>query len=148
MHQADAIVNYQKNGEGMLGYIEIPKIRVSLPIYPGTDESVLQKGVGHMEGTSWPAGVETGHCVLAGHRGLPSAKLFTDLDQLELGDIFVICISDKKIFFEVDRIIVVEPYETEYLAIEEGQDHCTLLTCTPYGINTHRLLVRGRRMDK
>lgn len=132
---------------GILGCIEIPQIDVSLPIYHGTEESVLQIAVGHMKGSSLPIGGEDTHSVLSAHTGLPSAKLFTDIDQLEVGDYFMLRILDETLTYEVDRIAVVEPKEMEYLAIEEGKDYCTLLTCTPYGINTHRLLVRGHRVE-
>ena len=119
----------------------------SLPIYHGTEESVLQIAVGHIEGSSLPTGGAGTHCVLSGHRGLPSAKLFTDLDQLAEGDTFILRILDETLTYEVDQIRTVEPYELDDLGIEEGKDYCTLVTCTPYGINTHRLLVRGRRVD-
>lgn len=132
---------------GILGCVEIPKINVSLPIYHGTDESVLQIAVGHMKGSSLPIGGEGTHSVLSAHTGLPSAKLFTDIDQLEIGDIFMIQILDELLTYEVERIVVAEPKEMEYLSIEEEKDYCTLLTCTPYGINTHRLLVRGQRVE-
>ena len=133
-------------GNGIIGYIEIAKIGCSLPIYHGTDEGVLQIAVGHIEGTSLPAGGESTHCVVSGHRGLPSAKLFTDLDKLIAGDTFVLRVLDETLTYEVDQILIVEPYELDALAIEEGRDYCTLVTCTPYGINTHRLLVRGHRV--
>ncbi len=132
---------------GILGCIEIPKIHVSLPIYHGTEESVLQVAVGHMKGSSLPIGGDGTHSVLSAHTGLPSAELFTDIDQLEVGDIFTVQVLDELLTYEVDRIVVVLPEEMEYLAIEEGRDYCTLLTCTPYGINTHRLLVRGTRVE-
>lgn len=134
-------------GDGIMGYIEIPAINCSLPIYHGTEESVLQIAVGHIEGSSLPVGGESTHCVLSGHRGLPSAKLFTNLDKLVEGDTFMIRVLDETLTYEVDQILIVEPYETEALAIEEGQDYCTLVTCTPYGINTQRLLVRGHRVE-
>ena len=134
-------------GTGIMGYIEIPNIKLSLPIYHGTEESVLQIAVGHIEGSSLPTGGAGTHCVLSGHRGLPSAKLFTDLDQLAEGDTFILRILDETLTYEVDQIRTVEPYELDDLGIEEGKDYCTLVTCTPYGINTHRLLVRGRRVD-
>lgn len=133
-------------GNGIIGYIEIAKIGCSLPIYHGTDEGVLQIAVGHIEGTSLPTGGESTHCVVSGHRGLPSAKLFTDLDKLIPGDTFVLRVLDETLTYEVDQILIVEPYELDALAIEEGRDYCTLVTCTPYGINTHRLLVRGHRV--
>ena len=135
------------SGLGVMGYIEIPGIGCSLPIYHGTEESVLQIAVGHLEWTSLPVGGESTHCVLSGHRGLPSAKLFTNLDKLVVGDLFMLRILDEVLTYEVDQILIVEPQETDALKIEEGKDYCTLVTCTPYGINTHRLLVRGHRVD-
>ena len=135
------------SGLGVMGYIEIPEIDVSLPIYHGTEESVLQVAVGHLDWTSLPVGGESTHCVLSGHRGLPSAKLFTNLDKLQTGDIFMLRVLDNVLTYEVDQILIVEPQETGVLRIEEGKDYCTLVTCTPYGINTHRLLVRGHRID-
>ena len=135
------------SGDGVMGYIEIPSIQCSLPVYHGTAESVLQIAVGHLEWTSLPVGGESTHCVLSGHRGLPSAKLFTNLDKLQTGDIFMLRILDDLLTYEVDQILIVEPQETGALRIEEGKDYCTLVTCTPYGINTHRLLVRGHRID-
>lgn len=135
------------SGDGVMGYIEIPSIQCSLPIYHGTAESVLQSAVGHLEWTSLPVGGESTHCVLSGHRGLPSAKLFTNLDKLEVGDVFLLRVLDEVLTYEVDQILIVEPQETAELQIVEGQDYCTLVTCTPYGINTHRLLVRGHRID-
>lgn len=134
-------------GTNVIGYIEIPKIDCYLPIYHGTDEATLQVGVGHLEGSSLPVGGASTHCVLSGHRGLPSAKLFTDLDQLAEGDTFVLYVLDETLTYEVDQIRIVEPQEVDELAIEDGQDYCTLVTCTPYGINTHRLLVRGHRVE-
>ena len=134
-------------GSGIMGYIEIPKINCSLPVYHGTDEAVLQIAVGHIEGTSLPTGDIGTHTVLSGHRGLPSAKLFTDLDQLEEGDLFVIRVMDQIMTYEVDQILIVLPEEMDGLAIDPEQDYCTLVTCTPYGINSHRLLVRGRRTE-
>ena len=133
-------------GSGIMGYIEIPKINCSLPIYHGTDEAVLQIAVGHIEGSSLPTGGTGTHSVLSGHRGLPSAKLFTDLDQIEEGDVFIIRVLNEILTYEVDQILIVLPYEMEPLAIDPKQDFCTLITCTPYGINSHRLLVRGRRI--
>ena len=135
------------SGLGVMGYIEIPSIDCSLPIYHGTEESVLQVAVGHLDWTSLPVGGESTHCVLSGHRGLPSAKLFTNLDKLQTGDIFMLRVLDNVLTYEVDQILIVEPQETGALRIEEGKDYCTLVTCTPYGINTHRLLVRGHRID-
>ena len=135
------------SGLGVMGYIEIPSIDCSLPIYHGTEESVLQIAVGHLEWSSLPVGGESTHCVLSGHRGLPSAKLFTNLDKLREGDIFLLRILDEVLTYEVDQILIVEPQEVGALQIVEGQDYCTLVTCTPYGINTHRLLVRGSRIE-
>jgi len=133
-------------GTGVMGYIEIPKIGCSLPLYHGTDEAVLQVAVGHIEWSSLPVGGESTHTVFSGHRGLPSAKLFTDLDEIEEGDIFMLVILEEVLTYQVDRISIVEPHESESLLIEEGKDLCTLVTCTPYGINSHRLLVRGHRV--
>lgn len=133
------------SGTGIMGYIEIPKIDCSLPIYHGTDEGALQIAIGHLEGSSLPVGGKSTHSVLSGHRGLPSARLFTDLDQMEEGDIFILNVLGRKLAYEVDQIKVVLPEEMSDLEVIEGQDLCTLVTCTPYGINTHRLLVRGHR---
>ena len=135
------------SGMGIMGYIEIPEIDVSLPIYHGTEDTVLQVAVGHLEWSSLPVGGESTHCVLSGHRGLPSAKLFTNLDKLREGDTFLLRVLDEILTYEVDQILIVEPQDTAALEIVEGQDYCTLVTCTPYGINTHRLLVRGHRID-
>ena len=135
------------SGLGIMGYIEIPSIDCSLPIYHGTEESALQIAVGHLEWSSLPVGGRSTHCVLSGHRGLPSAKLFTNLDKLQMGDVFMLRVLDEVLTYEVDQILIVEPQETGALQIEEGQDYCTLVPCTPYGINTHRLLVRGHRID-
>lgn len=135
------------SGLGVMGYIEIPEISCSLPIYHGTDESVLQIAIGHLEWSSLPTGGESTHCVLSGHRGLPSAKLFTNLDKLVEGDIFMLRVLDEVLTYEVDQILIVEPQETSSLKIAQGKDYCTLVTCTPYGINTHRLLVRGHRIE-
>lgn len=134
------------SSSGVMGYIEIPGISCTLPIYHGTDESILQIAIGHLEWSSLPVGGESSHCVLSGHRGLPSAKLFTNLDKLQIGDIFMLRVLDEILAYEVDQILIVEPHETDDLAIVEGQDLCTLVTCTPYGINSHRLLVRGHRI--
>ena len=134
-------------GNGVMGYIEIPDIAVTLPIYHGTNEAVLQIAVGHLEWTSLPVGGENTHCVVSGHRGLPSARLFTDLDKLVEGDTFMMRILDEVLTYEIDQILIVEPHETEALVIENGEDYCTLVTCTPYGINSHRLLVRGHRIE-
>lgn len=135
------------SGDGIIGYIEIPLIGCSLPIYHGTEESVLQIAIGHIENSSLPVGGSGSHCVLSGHRALPSAKLFTDLDKLTEGDCFILRVLDETLTYEVDQIRIVEPQEISALAIEEGKDYCTLVTCTPYGINTHRLLVRGHRIE-
>lgn len=135
------------SGTGVIGYIEITKIECYLPVYHGTGDAVLKLGVGHLEGTSLPAGGESTHCVLSGHRGLPSAKLFTDLDYLELGDTFLLYVLDEVLTYEVDQILIVDPKEIGPLDIVAGEDLCTLITCTPYGINTHRLLVRGHRIE-
>ena len=134
------------SGTGIMGYIEIPKIDCYLPVYHGTDEGALQIAIGHLEGSSLPVGGKSSHCVLSGHRGLPSARLFTDLDQMEEGDTFILNILGHKLAYEVDQIKVVLPEEMSDLEIQEGKDLCTLVTCTPYGINTHRLLVRGPRV--
>ncbi len=134
-------------GTGIMGYITIEKINVYLPIYHGTSSSVLSSGAGHMEGSSFPVGGESTHCVISAHRGLPSALFFTRLDELEIGDTFTVTVLDNVLTYEVDRITTVLPSEMENLYIEEGKDYCTLLTCTPYGINTHRLLVRGVRIE-
>lgn len=135
------------SGNGIIGYIEIPSIKCSLPIYHGTDEAILQIAVGHIEGTSLPVGGSGTHCVLSGHRGLPSARLFTDLDKMVEGDTFMMRVLDETLTYEVDQIRIVLPDEMDDLEIEEGKDYCTLVTCTPYGINSHRLLVRGHRVE-
>lgn len=135
------------DGKGLMGYIYIPKIDVRIPIYHGTSSEVLEKGVGHLEGSSFPIGGISTHAILSAHRGLPSAKLFTDLDQLQIGDEFYIYILDRTLAYEVDQILVVEPSETEALQLQEGKDYVTLVTCTPYAINTHRLLVRGTQVE-
>ena len=135
------------SGLGVMGYIEIPEIDCSLPIYHGTEESVLQVAVGHLEWSSLPVGGEGMHCVLSGHRGLPSAKLFTNLDKLAVGDTFLLRVLDEVLTYEVDQILIVEPEQVDALGIVPGEDYCTLVTCTPYGINTHRLLVRGHRVE-
>ncbi|MCD7889275.1 MAG: class C sortase [Oscillospiraceae bacterium] len=151
-----AIVNYDElegyedlldvTGTGIMGYITIEKINVMLPIYHGTSSAVLQAGAGHLEGTSLPIGGESTHSVISAHRGLPSASLFTNLDQLEIGDTFTITVLNEVLTYEVDQITIVEPTELEDIYIVDGQDYCTLMTCTPYGVNTHRLLVRGKRI--
>lgn len=135
------------NGDGLMGSIDIPKIGVKIAIYHGLEESVLEKGCGHVQGTSLPIGGAGTHAALAAHRGLPSAKLFTDLDQIEEGDIFILNILGEKLAYEVDQIKTVLPYETEDIAIVDGEDYVTLITCTPYGVNSHRLLVRGHRTE-
>ena len=145
LEEYDSLLNVSDTG--IMGYIEIEKIGCSLPIYHGTDEGVLQIAIGHIEGSSLPVGGAGSHCVLSGHRGLPSARLFTDLDQMVIGDTFVIRTLDEVLTYEVDQILIVEPEDLSALAIEPGQDLCTLVTCTPYGINTHRLLVRGHRVE-
>lgn len=134
------------DGDGMMGYVRIPRINVELPIYHGTSENVLQSGAGHFEGTSLPVGGESTHTVLTGHRGLPSKMLFTDLDELEKGDIFYIKVLGENLAYEVDQILTVLPEETEELSIVSGKDYATLVTCTPYAVNTHRLLIRGHRI--
>ena len=132
---------------GLMGYISVPKIKQKLPIYHGTSDGVLQIAAGHMSGTKLPIGGAGNHSVLAAHRGLPSAQLFTKLDRLKKGDIFTLHVYDQVLTYEVDQIAIVEPEDYGLLQIEEGQDLCTLFTCTPYGINTHRLLVRGHRIE-
>ncbi|MDO5476547.1 MAG: class C sortase [Eubacteriales bacterium] len=134
-------------GTGIMGYIDIPSIKVSLPIYHGTDEAILQIAIGHITGTSFPIGGEGSHSAMSGHRGLPSAKLFTDIDQLQAGDKFLLQMLDRTLTYEVDQIRIVLPQELQDLEIDPYQDYCTLITCTPYGVNTHRLLVRGHRVD-
>lgn len=134
-------------GSSIIGYVKIDKIGVELPIYHGTSDEVLNVGVGHIEGTSLPVGGENTHSVMSAHRGLPSAKLFTDLDRLEPGDTFQITVLDQVLTYQVDQVKVITPTEVEDLLIAEGKDYCTLFTCTPYGINTHRLLVRGIRIE-
>ena len=135
------------SGTGIMGYVEIPGIACSLPIYHGTDDAALQIAIGHLEWTSLPTGGANTHCVISGHRGLPSAKLFTDLDRLEEGDVFMLCVLDEVLTYQVDQILIVEPQDTTALQIVPGEDYCTLVTCTPYRINTHRLLVRGHRIE-
>ena len=132
--------------DNIIGYIKIPKINVSLPIYHGTSEEVLKRGVGHLQNTSFPIGGESTHAVLSGHTGLSSAKLFTDLDKLEEGELFFIEVLGEKLAYKIDQIKIVEPSETSDLVIKSGEDYVTLVTCTPYGINSHRLLVRGTRI--
>ena len=157
--RADYETQLNADGTGNMGYITIPKINVNLPLYHGTSDSVLQTSIGHIAGTSLPAGSPhtneedflipdfASHCVLSGHRGLPSARLFSDLDAMEVGDVFYMTILDQTLTYEVDKVTVILPEETEELEIVPGKDLCTLMTCTPYGINTHRLLVRGSRIE-
>ncbi|MGN0055509.1 MAG: class C sortase [Atopobiaceae bacterium] len=133
-------------GTGIMGYVEIPKINVELPIYHGTDSSILQVAIGHIPGSSLPVGGEGTHCVISGHRGLPSARLFTDIDQLAEGDLFTLNVLGQTLTYQVDQIRIVLPDQLDDLAIDDGMDLCTLVTCTPYGVNTHRLLVRGHRV--
>lgn len=140
-------LSLREEGGGVIGDIQIPKINVDLPIYLGTDESVLQIGVGHVEGSSLPVGGKSTHTVLSGHRGLPSAKLFTDLNLVSEGDVFLLKILGETLTYEVDRILIVEPNDTREIGIVNGEDYCTLITCTPYGINSHRILVRGHRIE-
>lgn len=144
-HPYDQLLN--PTGNEIMGYLEIPKINVRLAIYHGIGPNALENGCGHIEGTSLPIGGESTHSVISAHRGLPSAKLFTDLDQMEVGDIFYINVLDETLAYKVDQILIVLPEETESLAIEEGKDLVTLVTCTPYGVNSHRLLVRGERTE-
>ena len=141
----DNLLNVGSNG--IMGYISIEKIGVELPIYHGIDETVLQVAVGHIEGTSLPTGGESTHCALSAHRGLPSARLFTDLDKLEIGDVFTLTVIDRVLTYQVDQILTVEPDNIEPLYVKDGEDYCTLVTCTPYGVNSHRMLVRGTRIE-
>lgn len=134
-------------GDGMMGYVDIPSIDVNLPIYHYTTTKVLKEGAGHLLGSSLPVGGKGTHSVISAHRGLPSAKMFTDLDQLKKGDTFTLTVLNQVLTYEIDQILIVLPDEMEALAIEEGEDYCTLVTCTPYGVNTHRLLVRGHRVE-
>ena len=134
-------------GTGMMGYITIPKISQELPVYHGTSDGVLSVAVGHLQGTSLPIGGENTHCVVSAHRGLPTAVLFTHLDRMEVGDTFYFTILDRTIIYEVDQIRIIEPDDTSLIQIQDGKNYCTLLTCTPYGINTQRLLVRGHQID-
>ncbi|MFV0465982.1 MAG: class C sortase [Lachnospiraceae bacterium] len=142
--QYDSMLN--AGNSDVMGYIEIPSIRVILPIYHGTSDATLQRSVGHLEWTSLPIGGNSTHAVISGHRGLPSASLFTDLDKLIVGDVFMIQVLDETLTYEVDQIKIIEPVDATDLTIVEGEDYVTLMTCTPYGINTHRLLVRGHRV--
>lgn len=145
LEEYHSLLNF--DGTGVMGYIDVPKIRVKLPIYHGTEEKVLQTSIGHLTETSLPVGGSGSHCALSGHRGLPSARLFSDLDKLVEGDTFTLSILNESYTYEVDQIRVVEPKDLSLLQIEPGQDLCTLVTCTPYGVNTHRLLVRGHRIE-
>jgi len=145
LNNYDQVLNV--NGTGMFGYITIPKISQELPVYHGTSDSVLAVAVGHFQGSSLPVGGPSTHSVVSAHRGLPTAVLFTYLDRMEIGDTFYFTILDRTITYEVDQIRIVEPEDTSLIQIEEGKDFCTLLTCTPYGINTQRLLVRGHQVD-
>ena len=151
LYRPDQLTGYYDTlditGTGIMGYITISKIGVELPIYHGTSDSVLQIAAGHLEGTSLPVGGASTHAVISAHRGLPSAKLFTNLDQLEVGDTFTITVLDRVLTYEVDKITIVLPTQTDELLIADGKDYVTLMTCTPYGINTHRLLVRGKRVE-
>ncbi len=135
------------SGTGIMGYIEIPSIDVSLPIYHTVDENVLQIAIGHIEWSSLPVGGESTHCVLSGHRGLPSAKLFTNLDKLGEGDKFMLHVLNETLTYEVDQVLIVEPKDVSNLNVSQGEDLCTLVTCTPYGVNSHRMLVRGHRVE-
>ena len=141
----DGILNV--SGNGIMGYVAIQKLGVELPVYHGISPEVLNIACGHLEGTSFPVGGENTHCVLSAHRGLPHAKLFTELDKMELGDTFTVTVLDRTVTYQVDQIEVVRPNEIDDVRIIDGADHCTLLTCTPYGINSHRLLVRGTRIE-
>ncbi|HGA1334718.1 TPA: class C sortase, partial [Streptococcus suis] len=141
----DSILNITDTG--IMGYVEIPKLQTTLPIYHGTDDAVLQVAVGHLAGTSLPIGGQGSHAAISGHRGLPSAKLFSDLDQLVIGDTFMIQVLDNTLTYEIDKIITVTPDDVSPLMIDPNEDFVTLVTCTPYGVNSHRLLVRGHRIE-
>lgn len=147
----DQVPGYEETlnvtGNGIMGYVTIPKIQVELPVYHGTGEAVLNVASGHVQGTSLPVGGLSTHAVLSAHRGLPSARLFTDLDKLEVGDVFTVTVLDRLLTYQIDKIQIVRPNEVDALYVTEGEDYCTLVTCTPYGINTHRLLVRGTRVE-
>ncbi len=145
MEEYESLLN--PTGNGVMGYIDIPVMDLSMPLYHSVEESVLAVAIGHIEWTSLPVGGESTHSVVSGHRGLPSAKLFTELDKLVVGDLFMLHILDETFTYEVDQILIVEPEEVKALNIEEGKDYCTLVTCTPYGINSHRMLVRGHRVE-
>ena len=151
LDEREDLVKYEDllnvNGNGVMGYITIEKLGVELPVYHGTSPSVLNVAAGHLQGTSLPVGGSGTHCVISAHRGLPSARLFTDLDDMVVGDTFTLTVLDEVLTYEVDQILIVLPNEVDELYVTEGQDYCTLLTCTPYGINTHRLLVRGHRIE-
>lgn len=134
-------------GTGVMAFVSIPNLDIELPVYHSTREEVLQVAIGHIEWSSLPVGGESSHCVISGHRGLPSAKLFTDIDEMKLGDVFMLHTMGETLTYQVDQILIVEPHETQALMVEEGKDYCTLVTCTPYGVNTHRLLVRGTRVE-
>jgi sortase A len=144
--KADYIKQLNVDNSGVMGYISIPKIHIKLPIYHGTDEAILQKSIGHLEGSSLPVGGKSSHCIITGHRGLPSSRLFTDLVMLKEGDSWTMTVLNETVTYEVDQIRVVLPTDLSELQIKEGKDYCTLVTCTPYGINTHRMLVRGHRI--
>lgn len=135
-------------GNGMMGYLEIPAIQALLPIYHGTSEQALSRGIGHLSQTALPVGGSGSHCALTGHTGLPGNRILTDLDEVQLGDVFTLHIAGQRLSYQVDQILVVEPWDTTPLTPEPGKDYCTLITCTPYGINSHRLLVRGVRMEE
>ena len=147
---ANAAADYHNQlnltGDGIMGYVEIPSIRVDLPIYHGTEEMTLEKGVGHLLGSSLPVGGESTHTVLTGHSGMAGKKMFSDVLQMRVGDVFYLEVLGETIAYQVDQIKTVLPHDTSYLGIQEDQDHCTLVTCTPFGVNTHRLLVRGVRI--
>ncbi len=145
--EREAYHHYLGADNTAIGYLEIPVIKVNLPMYLGTEESVLQVGIGCMPGSSLPVGGPSTHAVLTGHRGLPSSRLLTDLDQVDVGDTFTVVVLNEVMTYQVDQIRIVLPQEMDDLAITEGEDHCTLVTCTPYGINTHRMLVRGTRVE-
>ena len=151
IHHAEDFTEYDSlldvSGTGVMGYLTIDKLKIQIPIYHGTSAEVLNAGAGHLKGTSLPVGGRGTHCALSAHRGLPSAKLFSDLDSMEVGDLFTISVLNRLLTYQVDQIKIVLPKELDDLVIDENQDYCTLVTCTPYGINTHRLLVRGTRVD-
>ncbi len=134
-------------GNGIIGYVSIDKISVEIPIYHGTSKAVLSVAAGHLEGSSLPVGGSTTHAAISAHRGLPSAKLFTNLDKVDIGDTFTITVLDRVLTYQVDSVLIVNPNEMDSLYVTQDEDHCTLITCTPYGINTHRLLVRGTRIE-